>query len=624
MKRNSLIIAVICGLALPAIVLGQVYKDWEAATTQPPGNNPLGPVWLQTAAPTQQTGAISISGNGNVGGDVFVGMDIYKTPSRAIRVDGSGATEYNIGNWGSGANGFKFNVVGNLDVLGFAGTGLDAKITTYETCFTADTCRTTWPDASGVTDVWVDTTGDIMTGVLNIIISDSGKGINVSNLPNTGGGGITVLRDATGYVFDAPAIDARSYGGPLSIGVYAEGTSRGVKSILTGDSGIAVDGQAMGSGGTAINGAASGVDSFGGFFTNIDGVGLVAKTNTGLAGLTGGWGTGGGTIYGDNRGYIGTENWAGQFYGDNGIYVEAVGVAGDFWGDVGVSSLGTTIGGEFFGNTVGLIGQDSDSGIYGLIGYDSYSFFGNGAILGETLHVGDDEFFFRDAEDVIGTYSELRAYDDIDLVDGQLKNTRAIQMKDWDDDTGGDAATDKYRLLARDGAWQFYNGGVVVGNYNNATWTDLTDGYLIVEKRIGVGVTSPVTMFDGYLGGSYNWMARFGNSDTLCTLRADSTYTCTSDARKKRNIETLSYGLDEIVKLRPVSYQWKNQEYDGNNWGFVAQDVMEVMPELVYEQEDGYYGLNDDSILPVLVNAVKELKVENDELRSRVEALEAK
>jgi len=59
--------------------------------------------------------------------------------------------------------------------------------------------------------------------------------------------------------------------------------------------------------------------------------------------------------------------------------------------------------------------------------------------------------------------------------------------------------------------------------------------------------------------------------------------------------------------------------------GFSAQDVQEVIPEAVEEDENGYLLIVDnDPILWTMLNAIKELKAQNDELRSRVEALEAK
>jgi hypothetical protein len=101
-------------------------------------------------------------------------------------------------------------------------------------------------------------------------------------------------------------------------------------------------------------------------------------------------------------------------------------------------------------------------------------------------------------------WSEIQSNDDylpddpatsnVDMNDFELQRVKALQGIDWDDNSGG--ADNKYRLLFRDGAHQFYNGGVVVGSYGNGTWTDLTDGRLIVEDRIGIGTTSPAYKLD--------------------------------------------------------------------------------------------------------------------------------
>lgn len=82
----------------------------------------------------------------------------------------------------------------------------------------------------------------------------------------------------------------------------------------------------------------------------------------------------------------------------------------------------------------------------------------------------------------------------ISVNDGYLRQARALYLQDWDDNTGG--VDDKYRLLGRDGAWMFYNGGVVVGNYGNGTWGDLADGYMVVENRIGIRTTAPTQALD--------------------------------------------------------------------------------------------------------------------------------
>ena len=89
---------------------------------------------------------------------------------------------------------------------------------------------------------------------------------------------------------------------------------------------------------------------------------------------------------------------------------------------------------------------------------------------------------------------ETRADGTISVNDGYVREVRGLYMMDWDDNTGGN--DNKYRLLARDGAWQFYDGGVVVGNYGDGTWSDLSDGYLIVENRVGVNTTAPTRQLD--------------------------------------------------------------------------------------------------------------------------------
>jgi hypothetical protein len=58
--------------------------------------------------------------------------------------------------------------------------------------------------------------------------------------------------------------------------------------------------------------------------------------------------------------------------------------------------------------------------------------------------------------------------------------------------------------------------------------------------------------------------------------------------------------------------------------GLVAQDVQEVIPEAVRENEQGYLMLDGDPILWAMLNSIKELKAENEELKRRIEALEGK
>jgi len=99
------------------------------------------------------------------------------------------------------------------------------------------------------------------------------------------------------------------------------------------------------------------------------------------------------------------------------------------------------------------------------------------------------------------------------------------------------------------------------------------------------------------------------------------TSTNPSDSRLKDDITDLQYGLNEILQLRPVSYNWKDDKINqGKQFGFIAQEVQEVMPELVkeFETEEGNrLGLDKEGIYAALVNAIKELKAEIEILKTK-------
>ena len=88
--------------------------------------------------------------------------------------------------------------------------------------------------------------------------------------------------------------------------------------------------------------------------------------------------------------------------------------------------------------------------------------------------------------------------------------------------------------------------------------------------------------------------------------------TNTSDERLKENIEPLTNALETIKKLNGVTYQWKDRNSGGDDIriGFIAQQVEAVDSRLSFTNKvDGYKGVHIDSIIPLLVEAVKEIAV---------------
>jgi hypothetical protein len=102
-----------------------------------------------------------------------------------------------------------------------------------------------------------------------------------------------------------------------------------------------------------------------------------------------------------------------------------------------------------------------------------------------------------------------------------------------------------------------------------------------------------------------------------------------SDERLKDVYSNFPYGLTEINRLKPVRYRYQKSNplglpSDNEFVGLIAQDVQKVIPEAVKRDDNGYLMLNNDPIVWAMLNAIKELKVGNEQLRKRVEALESK
>jgi hypothetical protein len=102
-----------------------------------------------------------------------------------------------------------------------------------------------------------------------------------------------------------------------------------------------------------------------------------------------------------------------------------------------------------------------------------------------------------------------------------------------------------------------------------------------------------------------------------------------SDSRLKENIVTIPDALNKVLHLRGVTFNW----IDGHqqDMGFIAQEVLPYVPEVVSVDNTGYYGMKTGSLTGLLVEAVKEqqkqieeLKLNNEQLRSQMEILKTR
>jgi hypothetical protein len=289
-----------------------------------------------------------------------------------------------------------------------------------------------------------------------------------------------------------------------------------------------------------------------------------------------------------------------------------------------------------------------------------------GTIQGTTINAGNltvsGQFQFGDvnisSNDIVGTI------DTGAIPDTKLGNISANKI------TAGEMSADRI------------SGGTIDAGYftGSAGFSTLTASNLGIQGAIVA--TSSLTAGSFVNSGSYIRGTEFRGSNLTVYIKRSSTsngmqisgsgsgayvrgynssggleviyspYSGVSDERLKENVVDLSLGLDEINALRPVTFDWKASDIEDvptERYGFIAQEVESVVPTMISTQpatridfdeegeeitvpnvitlDDGteiseWKSIDEKPLLYMLVKAVQELSAKNDELESRLAALE--
>lgn len=202
----------------------------------------------------------------------------------------------------------------------------------------------------------------------------------------------------------------------------------------------------------------------------------------------------------------------------------------------------------------------------------------------------------------------------------------------------------------------YHQGPVVIGRTGTTTHHLDIDNGANTGTTLGIGNTELIT--DGNNETIVN--SRFTpDSDNIQsfgilaqrwnTIYATNGTIQTSDRAKKSNITPLSYGLRELLQLKPVSYYWKQEKWNSLTipekdkqlkLGLIAQEVEKIIPEVIYsysykpksEKEKEEYvrvtydriGINYEELIAVLVKAKQEQNSEIVKLKEETEALARK
>ena len=129
------------------------------------------------------------------------------------------------------------------------------------------------------------------------------------------------------------------------------------------------------------------------------------------------------------------------------------------------------------------------------------------------------------------------------------------------------------------------------------------------------------------------------NLGSVFNYQNTTTWQQTSDIRIKENINTIENALNVITSLNPVSFNYKQEFAEKNNWddimklnniGFIAQEFENVFPKYVYTKEytlgdtpiEDFKSIDTGHLVPYLVKAIQELSSKNTSLEERLTALE--
>ena len=93
-------------------------------------------------------------------------------------------------------------------------------------------------------------------------------------------------------------------------------------------------------------------------------------------------------------------------------------------------------------------------------------------------------------------------------------------------------------------------------------------------------------------------------------------YGQSSDLALKENVSTLDNPLAKVMQIRGTEYDWKegNNNYQGHDIGVIAQEVEKVLPEAVSTKPDGTKGVHYNKLIPLLIEAVKDLSHQVDDI----------
>ena len=491
--------------------------------------------------------------------------------------------------WGDDAYGNTFGVVGSTNSgVGIGVRGINKSTTGIALGISGETYSS---EGVAVKGIATSSTGSTV-GVGGEVSSPNGTGVVGFSTSTTGSAvgvwGISNALDGTGVSGESKWIGVRG------VNSYNTSNGFGVKGEVNSPNAIAVMGESKSQTGDGVGVKGTSVSS--------SGRGVLGEnrsttgSNYGVYGFSASSsGTG---VYGESYrcGVRGNNNTkTGEAYGVQGIVYSSQGIAVE-----GTSRSST-------GNTHGVYGNSASSEGTGLFGFC-------GSLTGNTKGVvgyinspdGFSGYFAGGKFHVRGRVGVGTETPDAGI---HLKGTGFPDTFMFlESATGNDAGFRIYEgTTAR---WHIFNsvGANGLQIYNNGGSTAIFCKQ--DNSNVGIGTTTPA------------YKLQVGNSGDGTQARANAWNTF-SDARLKKDFSGIDHPLEMVDKLNGYYYYWKDGTDQSRQVGFSAQEIRRIMPEVVSEGDDGLLSVEYGKMTPLLLEAIKALKTENDRLKTENSQLKA-
>jgi hypothetical protein len=170
---------------------------------------------------------------------------------------------------------------------------------------------------------------------------------------------------------------------------------------------------------------------------------------------------------------------------------------------------------------------------------------------------------------------------------------------------------------------ELYDPGNVYGRLNQYPHSIANTGVTSIVAGTGVSRDSATGAVTISIGQAVATTSNVTFANIYATADIIAYYT--SDKRHKNNIKIIPNALEKISKLNGVTWEWNDDVAEFTKLtpttGLIAQEVQEVLPEVVKEKEDGFLGLDYSRMMGLMVEAIKEQQTQIHSLTLELEKL---